>query len=125
MCVPIYTLPMGAKRFSREAAAEACVEILDTTFFKALCEPARVALLKQLVLKGRSDVGTLASAVPQDRSVVARHLQVMGRAGLVTVAVEGRNTFYEIDAVGILERMEQITGLVRQLSTICCPAQGD
>lgn len=112
---------MSAKKYSREEAAEACVEILDTTFFKALCEPARVALLRELVLKGRSDVGTIAATVPQDRSVVARHLQVMERAGLVTAETEGRNTFYEIDAAAILERLEEMTGLVRGLRAICCP----
>ena len=106
---------------TREAAATACVEILDTVFFKALCEPARVALLRDLVLKGRSDVGTIAAGAPQDRSVVARHLQVMERAGLVQSTIEGRNTFYEIDAAAILARLEQMTGLLRAIAATCCP----
>lgn len=109
------------KPISREQAARACVEVLDTTFFKALCEPARVSLLREIVLNGRADVGTIAANAPQDRSVVARHLQVMERAGLLRSTSEGRNTFYDINADSILERLEQMTALIRAVSAVCCP----
>lgn len=111
----------AAKAVTREQAAKACVEVLDTTFFKALCEPARVSLLREIVLNGRADVGTIAASAPQDRSVVARHLQVMERAGLLRSSTEGRNTFYDIDANAILGRLEQMTTLIRAVSAVCCP----
>ncbi len=111
----------GSQALNREKAAKACVEVLDTTFFKALCEPARVALLREIVLKGRADVGTIAASAPQDRSVTARHLQVMERAGLLKSSSEGRNTFYDIDAPAILARLDQMTTLIRAVSAICCP----
>ncbi len=111
----------ASRKLNREQVAQACVDILDTTFFKALCEPARVALLRELVLGGRADVGSIAKRVPQERSVVARHLQIMQRAGLLTSTSEGRNTFYEVDAQSILERLEQMTELVRAVSAVCCP----
>lgn len=98
-------------------AAEACAKVLDTLFFKALCEPARISLIQALVLKGRADVGTLANEVPQDRSVVARHLQLMQRAGLLISSTEGRNTFYEIDTRSILGRLEEITSLMKVIDT--------
>ena len=66
---------------TRTAVANACVDILDTEFFRALCEPARIQIFRQLVIKGRSDIGTIAEDLPQDRSVIARHLQQMERAG--------------------------------------------
>ena len=108
---------------TREQAAQACLDILDTTFFKALCEPARIRVLRELVLKGRADVGSLASGLPQDRSVITRHLQVMERAGLVRSATEGRYTFYEIDAAAILRRLDDMTTLIRRLSPLCCPTK--
>jgi DNA-binding transcriptional ArsR family regulator len=106
---------------TRIEAANACVEVLDTEFFRALCEPARIEIFKQLVLKGRSDIGTIAEAMPQDRSVVARHLQLMERAGLLRVETEGRHAFYEIDGPAMAARVAQLSGLIQTLAPICCP----
>lgn len=108
---------------TRAQAADACIEILDAEFFRALCEPARLQVFRQLVLLGRSDIGTIAQALPQDRSVITRHLQVMERAGLVQSQSEGRHTFYEIDGPTISGRMEQMVALMRTLTPLCCPGK--
>jgi DNA-binding transcriptional ArsR family regulator len=105
---------------SRTAVANACVDILDTEFFRALCEPARIQIFRQLVIKGRSDIGTIAEDLPQDRSVIARHLQQMERAGLLQSHSEGRHTFYEIDGPAIASRVDDIGRLVRSLVPFCC-----
>ena len=105
---------------TRTQAADACVEVLDADFFRALCEPARLAIFRQLVLLGRSDIATVAEAMPQDRSVIARHLQTLERAGVLHVQTEGRHTFYEIDGPGIASRMEKIVDLMRTLVPLCC-----
>lgn len=109
------------KHLSREDVANACIEILDTGFFKALCEPVRVEILRQLILKGRSDVNTIAEAMPQDRSVIARHLQQMERAGLLHTETQGRHTFYEVDGPGIVSRMSSVTSTLQALVPMCCP----
>jgi len=106
---------------SRTEAANACLEVFDTDFFRALCEPVRVEMFRQLVLKGRCDVSTIAESMPQDRSVIARHLQLMERAGLLHAQTEGRHTFYEIDGQAIVSRVEQMAGLLRTLVPLCCP----
>jgi DNA-binding transcriptional ArsR family regulator len=106
---------------TRKEAAEACLESLDTEFFRALCEPVRIEILKQLMLEGRSDVGTIAEAMPQDRSVIARHLQLMERAGLLRAETEGRHTYYEIDGPAFVGRFEKITSLLKGLVPLCCP----
>jgi ArsR family transcriptional regulator, nickel/cobalt-responsive transcriptional repressor len=110
-----------AKPRTRIEAANICVEILDTDFFRALCEPARIKIFRQLVLNGRSDIGTIAEALPQDRSVIARHLQIMQRAGLLHSQTEGRHTYYEIDGPIIASRLDQIVGLMHTLVPLCCP----
>lgn len=110
-----------AKSKSRDEVAEACVQMLDTGFFRALCEPVRVEILRQLILKGRSDVNTIAEGMPQDRSVVARHLQLMERAGLLQAQTEGRHTFYEIDGPAVVERMQGVTQALASLVPLCCP----
>jgi DNA-binding transcriptional ArsR family regulator len=105
---------------TRLQAADACIEILDADFFRVLCEPARLQVFRQLILLGRSDIGTIAQALPQDRSVITRHLQVMERARVVKSQTEGRHTFYELDGLAITERMEHIVGLMRTLMPLCC-----
>ena len=106
---------------SGEQTAAACLEALDGAFFKALAEPARVALLRVLILQGRSDVGSIANRVPQDRSVVARHLQVLEGARLIRSTAEGRHTFYEIHGEGVLTQLQTLLDLFKKLAPICCP----
>jgi len=47
-------------KVSRREAARRCVAVFDTGFFKALCEPARIAVLRELILLGRGDIGAIA-----------------------------------------------------------------
>lgn len=113
-----------AKIKSREEVADACVAMLDTGFFRALCEPVRVEILRQLILMGRADVNTIAEAMPQDRSVIARHLQLMERAGLLISEIEGRHTFYQIDGPAVVQRMTQVTSALEAIVPMCCPGRG-
>lgn len=108
---------------TRADAAAACTEVLNTEFFRALCEPARIEIFKELVLKGRSDIGTIAQAFPQDRSVIARHLQLMDRAGLLRSQTEGRHTYYELDGPALLARIEAIADLLRSVAPVCCAGE--
>jgi DNA-binding transcriptional ArsR family regulator len=102
-------------KLSRQEAARRCVSVFDTGFFKALCEPARIAVLRELILLGRGDIAAIAERLPQDRSVIARHLQQLAAAGIVTAEPEGRHVFYRIDARSIAERLEGILEITRLL----------
>src|SRR4029450_3743430 len=102
-------------KMSRQEAARRCVAVFDTGFFKALCEPARIAVLSELILLGRADIAAIAERLPQDRSVIARHLQQWGAEKIVTAEKEGRHVFYEIDARGVAERLEGILEITRLL----------
>mgnify|MGYP003149500748 CR=1 FL=1 len=75
---------------TRTQAIEAAIESLDGAFFKALCEPPRVAVLKRVMQLGRADVTEIAAELPQERSVVSRHLQVLLEAGIVPRRLDGR-----------------------------------
>jgi DNA-binding transcriptional ArsR family regulator len=100
---------------SRQEVAEQCVAVFDTAFFKALCEPARIAVLRELILLGRADIAGVAARLPQDRSVIARHLQQLASAQIVKAEREGRHVFYEIDAPAVGERLEGILAITRLL----------
>lgn len=100
---------------SRQQAAKQCVAVFDTTFFKALCEPARIAVLQELVLLGRGDIAAIAERLPQDRSVITRHLQQLAAAHIVTAEKQGRHVFYRVDATAIAKRLESILETTRLL----------
>jgi DNA-binding transcriptional ArsR family regulator len=100
---------------SLEQAAHECVAVFDTAFFKALCEPSRIAVLRELILLGRADIGTIAERLPQDRSVIARHLRQLAAAHVVTAARDGRRVFYQIDAAAVATRLEAILATTRLL----------
>ena len=100
---------------SRAQAARQCVAVFDTGFFRALCEPARIAVLTELILLGRADIAAVAERLPQDRSVVARHLQQLAAASIVTAEREGRHVFYQVNATAIAERLERILAITRAL----------
>jgi|SRR5579859_7687032 len=102
---------------SLEEAAKDCVAVFDTAFFKALCEPSRIAVLRELILLGRADVGTIAERLPQDRSVIARHLQQLAAAHIVTAQRDGRRVLYQVDAQAVATRLESILATTRFLET--------
>jgi DNA-binding transcriptional ArsR family regulator len=92
------------------------VDALTSDLWKALSEPARVALIEVLLTNGPSDVGDIAKRVVQDRSVVSRHLQIMERAGLVRSEKTGRRRVYHLEAQALLEQLHAITHAVQR----CC-----
>lgn len=97
-------------------AIDAAIASLDGTFFKALCEPPRVAVLKRVMQLGRADITEIAAELPQERSVVSRHLQVLLEAGIVRASRVGRQVFYEVDGPAIIQRLEAILHHTR----MCC-----
>ena len=106
---------------AKKQIAEELVEILDSVFFKTLSEPVRVQILKFLVLNGRSDIGTIAEQMPQDRSVISRHLNLMQTVGILTCEKETRHIYYEINARAFLEKVEGIADKIRECMLACCP----
>ena len=113
---------MAGLRRTREAAARECVGILDARLFRALCEPVRLSIVRRRVARGRSDLGTLAAELPQDASVISRHLATLHGAGVVTRVKEGRHVYYEIDGPSVIRRFEEMLAELRQVVPLCCPA---
>ena len=73
------------------------IKNFDSRFFKTLSEPVRLEILKFLMQNGRSDIGTIADHLPQDRSVISRHLNLLHEAGILNCEKETRHMFYEIN----------------------------
>lgn len=114
---------MDAETISRERnILDELVEVLDSKFLKALSEPVRIEILKFVMRNGRTDIGTIAENMPQDRSVISRHLNLMQEVGILICEKVGRHRFYEINGRIFIERLEVITDLVRRCIPICCPS---
>ena len=97
---------------------EELIKNFDSRFFKPLSEPVR---LKFLMEKGRSDIGTIADKLPQDRSVISRHLNLMQEAGILNGEKETRHMFYEINGTAFIGKLENITEQIRKCIAECCP----
>ncbi|MFC1488359.1 ArsR/SmtB family transcription factor [Thermodesulfobacteriota bacterium] len=100
---------------------EELVAILDSKFFKALSEPVRINILKYLILNGRSDIAAIADSLPQDRSVISRHLQLMHDTGILDCEKITRHVYYEVNGVFFLRKMETILEKTRACMPECCP----
>ena len=102
--------------------AEELVDVLDSKFFKTLSEPVRVQILKLIMLNGRADIGTIAEHLPQDRSVISRHLNLMHEVGILKCEKESRHMFYEINNQVFLDKLVNITEKIKKCMAECCPS---
>ncbi len=118
----MYTYSMAAKKATKKATktVEKLVEALNSKLFKALSEPVRAEILKYLLMNGRSDIGTIAENLPQDRSVISRHLSLMYEAGILKSEKEARHVFYEINGASFLNEFEGIVENVKKCMCECC-----
>jgi DNA-binding transcriptional ArsR family regulator len=117
--------PASTARRKRERAARELAAIVDSQLLGALCEPVRIEIVKLLTARGRSDVQTIAAQVPQDQSVVSRHLAVLHRAGVVRREKVGRQVFFELDGISIVTRLERMLAQFRSVVPLCCPAPAE
>ena len=104
--------------------ANQLVAVMDSKFFKSLGEPVRVQIIRFLLLNGRADIGTIAESMPQDRSVISRHLNLMHDVGILSCEKESRHMYYSINAETFLDRFSTITKLVetclKECGPLCC-----
>ncbi len=98
----------------RQAAAS-CAALLDSSFFKAFSEPARNAAFREVILLGQADIGTIAERLPQDRSVISRHLRILTEADILRASRKGRHTLYEVNTETIEQRLLEMLEVTRLL----------
>ena len=64
--------------------------------FQALADPTRREVVARLSRSGPVTATELASELPVSRQAVAKHLQALSEAGLVSAAREGREVRYRL-----------------------------
>ncbi len=109
------------KELSKRSCVDELVEAFDLKLLKTLSEPVRLQILRFLLLNGRSDIGTIADNMPQDRSVISRHLNLMHESGILICEKESRHMFYRLNGQAFLSKLEDLTERIRNCMTECCP----
>ena len=96
-------------------------EAYDARFFKTLSEPVRIQILTYLILNGRSDIGSITESMPQDRSVISRHLNQMLAVGMLCCEKETRHMYYDINAQVFVDKLERFLTQIKKCISECCP----
>jgi DNA-binding transcriptional ArsR family regulator len=71
--------------------------------FSALSDATRRSVLDEVAKAESITASELAETMPVSRQAVVKHLQVLGRAGLVTSAREGREVRYSFSAAPLAD----------------------
>ncbi len=102
-----------------------CCEVdslLEPRFFRALCDPSRIALLARLAQCCEPcSVSQLAQCCPTDLSVVSRHLATLRDAGILSCEKRGKEVFYQV-------RYDELVKTLRSLADCfeaCCGSEPD
>ena len=121
MCIVMHAKqPRRTSTSLKRSLQRGVVQVLDAGLLRALAEPARLELVKMLLLYGPQDINSVARRLPQDRSVLSRHLQVLQRAGVVECTKEGRHRVYRLRGAEVVARLESMVREVRDLVDACC-----
>jgi DNA-binding transcriptional ArsR family regulator len=77
--------------------------------FSALSDPTRRSVMRSLSDDGPSTVTELAARLPVSRQAVAKHLDALETAGLVSATVSGRSRRYHLTPRPMTEAMAWMT----------------
>ena len=99
---------------------ESCYNInesMDPRFFKALCDPNRIAILSKLALCCEPcSVSQITECCPVDISVVSRHLAVLRDAGIVESEKRGKEVYYSVCFKELVSTLRDIANALEA----CC-----
>ncbi len=76
--------------------------------FGALADPTRRHLVEMLAARPGASATALASNLPISRQAVAKHLKLLGQAGLVSSHRRGREALFELEPSPLTEAVEWI-----------------
>jgi len=85
--------------------------VVDDDLWSAIGDPTRRRMLDLLLADGGGTATSLSGRLPVTRQAVAKHLDVLDRAGLVAPTQVGRERRYAVDD-------EQFARAVAQLSAV-------
>jgi DNA-binding transcriptional ArsR family regulator len=85
--------------------------VIDDDLWSAVGDPTRRRLLDQLLSDGTGTATGLSEHVPVTRQAVAKHLDVLDRAGLVHATAVGRERRYRVDEAQLARAVAQLASV--------------
>lgn len=110
------------KNMSRDEELQCSNEIsnaIDFDFFKTLFDPVRIEIIRYLAVYGAKNITEIAENLPQDRSVISRHLDLMYRFEIVSKTKIGRNIYNEVNSQMIFDKFKLTTDQLEKLINNC------
>jgi DNA-binding transcriptional ArsR family regulator len=71
--------------------------------FSALGDPTRMTIVQKLVEGGPTSLSRLADGLPVTRQAIAKHLLVLGKAGVVATSRKGREQIVKLEPEALSE----------------------
>ena len=95
---------------------------MEPRFFKALAEPARVAVLARLAeFSEPTTVTQVAACCPQNLSVISRHLAALREAGIVEADKRGKEVYYALKYRELAATLRAVADAIES----CCPESAE
>ncbi|GGE64774.1 ArsR/SmtB family transcription factor [Priestia taiwanensis] len=91
------------------------INAIDFEFYKTLFDPVRIEIIRYLAVYGERNITTIAENLPQDRSVISKHLDLMYRFEIVSKTRVGRNIYYEVNSQMIFNKFKLTTDQLEKL----------
>ena len=85
--------------------------VIDDDLWSAVGDPTRRRLVDQLLSDGSGTATSLSEHVPVTRQAVAKHLDVLDRAGLVHATTVGRERRYQVDEAQLARAVAQLASV--------------
>ncbi len=86
---------------------------VDDALWSAIGDPTRRRILDLLLADGGGTASSLSRRLPVTRQAVAKHLDVLDRAGLVRSTTAGREKRCEVDAAQLARAADQLAAVGR------------
>lgn len=84
---------------------------IDDELWSAVGDPTRRRMLDLLLISGEGTATTLGEQLPVTRQAVAKHLNVLDRAGLVRATPVGRERRYRVDDAQFARAVAQLSSV--------------
>jgi DNA-binding transcriptional ArsR family regulator len=85
--------------------------VVDDDLWSAIGDPTRRRMLDRLLDDGTGTATSLSEHLPVTRQAVAKHLEVLDRAGLVHAAAVGRERRYRVDDAQLARAVAQLAAV--------------
>jgi DNA-binding transcriptional ArsR family regulator len=89
----------------------------SASLFAALGDATRLRLVRRLCDHGPMSITELSAGFPMTRQGVTKHLRVMGKAGLVRSAQQGRETLWQLEQSRIGEARRHLEAIAAHWDT--------